>query len=133
VTGGAGLSAIVTVRSGDEELRRVRALAVIYETTPNAVIREACGFFLSHAIGMPRYRQAAGAGQDQQRPVSGHQGRTCLACQMEDPPPDMTCTLGRDHRVGPACGCPTCLRLTAACAARPCSAARPSRAREGTS
>jgi hypothetical protein len=124
-----GLQAIVTVRSGDEELRRVRALAGIYETTPNAVIREVCGFFLSHAflshaIGTPRCRQVAGAGRDQQRPVSGHQGWTCLACQMEDPPSDMTCTLGRDHRVGVAGGCPGCGRLTAACAARPCSATR---------
>jgi len=127
VTGGAGLPAIVTVRSGDEELHRVRALAVIYETTPNAVIREACGFFLSHAIGTSRYRQVAGPGQDQQRPLSGHPGQSCLACQMEDPPPDMTCTLGRDHRVGIAAGCPGCGRLTAACAARPCSAGRRTR------
>jgi len=58
VTGGAGLQ-IVSGRFGDEELRRVRALAVIFETTPNAVIREACGFFLSHQAGSPGCRQAA--------------------------------------------------------------------------
>ena len=38
--------------------------------------------------------------------MSGHPGRTCLACQMADPPPSMTCRLGRDHRVGAAAGCP---------------------------
>ncbi len=53
--------------------------------------------------------------------------RTCLACQMADPPPDMTCRLGRDHRVGIAAGCPGCGRLMAACALRPCSARRASR------
>jgi len=144
VNGGTGLLEIVSVQFGDEERRRVQALAVIFETTPNAVIREACGFFLSHAAGTPGYYQAAGvcrrrvgevAGipeQDQQAPVSGHPGRTCLVCQMEEPPPSMTCTLGRDHRVGTASGCPACGRLAAACAARPCSAARPGRARRGT-
>ncbi len=57
---------------------------------------------------------------------------TCLDCQTADPPPEMTCTLGRDHRVGAASGCPACIRLTAACAARPCSAARAGWTREGT-
>ena len=45
---GAGLLHVVSVRFGDEELRRVRALAVIFATTPDAVIREACSLFLSH-------------------------------------------------------------------------------------
>jgi hypothetical protein len=49
---------------------------------------------------------------------------TCLTCQMTDPPPSMTCRLGRDHRVGRASGCPTCGRLMAACARRPCSPMR---------
>ena len=49
---------------------------------------------------------------------------TCLAYGMPAPAPSMTCTLGRDHRVGAASGCPACLRLTAACTARPCSARR---------
>ncbi len=57
---------------------------------------------------------------------------TCLDCGMPDPPPEQTCTLGRDHRVGTASGCPACLRLPAACAARPCSAARPGRVMGGT-
>jgi len=69
-------------------------------------------------------------------PVTGHPGRdaaagtaplTCLACQLADPPPDMTCRLGRDHRVGTAYGCPGCGRLMAACARRPCSAMRRTR------
>lgn len=50
--------------------------------------------------------------------------QSCLACGIADPPRSMTCTLGRDHRVGAASGCPAYLRLTAACAARPCSARR---------
>jgi len=53
--------------------------------------------------------------------------RTCLACQMADPPPSMTCRLGRDHRAGRAAGCPACGRLTAACTRRPCSATRRTR------
>ena len=47
---------------------------------------------------------------------------TCLRCRMPDPPPEMTCTGGRDHRVGAVAGCPQCGRTVAACAARPCSA-----------
>ena len=58
---GAGLPEIVSVRSGDEELRRVQALTVIFATTPNAVIREACGFFLSYQVGTPGCHQAAGS------------------------------------------------------------------------
>jgi hypothetical protein len=46
----------------------------------------------------------------------------CLDCDLADPPPEMTCILGRDHRVGTASGCPACGRLMAACALRPCSA-----------
>jgi len=133
---GAGPLEIVSAGFGDEELRRVQALAVIFETTPNAVIRDACSFYVSHAVGTPGYRQAvetyrrhasemAGIPErDQAGPVSGHPGRTCPGCQMADPPPSMTCTLGRDHRVGTAAGCPGCGRLMAACALRPCSAWR---------
>jgi len=58
---GGGLPEIVSVRPGDEELRRIQALTVIFATTPNAVIREACGFFLSHAAGATGCHQAAGA------------------------------------------------------------------------
>ena len=43
----------VSVRFSTEELRRVRALAVIYDTTPSAVIREACRFYLSRQAGTP--------------------------------------------------------------------------------
>ncbi len=48
---------------------------------------------------------------------------TCLDCGMADRPPSMRCTLGRDHRVGTGPGCPACLRLMTACAARPFVAA----------
>ncbi len=68
---GAGLPEIVSVRPGDEELRRVQALAVIFEATPNAVIREAFSFFLSHTIGTPRYHQAAGACRRRASEVAG--------------------------------------------------------------
>jgi hypothetical protein len=54
----AKLQEIVSVRFSDEELRRIQAYAVIFETTPNAVIREACSFFLSHQVGTPDYHQA---------------------------------------------------------------------------
>ena len=76
----AGLPEIVSVRPGDEELRRVQALAVIFEATPNAVIfeatpnaviREAFSFFLSHTIGTPRYHQAAGACRRRASEVAG--------------------------------------------------------------
>ena len=56
MNGGAGQLEIVSVEFGDEELRRVQALAVIFETTPNAVIRDACSFYVSHAVGTPGYR-----------------------------------------------------------------------------
>ena len=60
---GARLAEIVSVRPGGEELRRVRALAAILETTPNAMDREACGFYLYHQVGAPDYRQAIEAYQ----------------------------------------------------------------------
>lgn len=52
------LQEIVSVRFSDEELRRVQAYAVIFETTPNAVIREACSFFISQKVGTPDYEEA---------------------------------------------------------------------------
>ncbi len=60
---GAGPLEIVSVEFGDEELRRVQALAVIFETTPNAVIRDACNFYVSHVVGTPGYHQAVEAGR----------------------------------------------------------------------
>ncbi len=65
-------------------------------------------------------------------PVAPEHDRDVPGFEMADPPPSMTCTLERDHRVGTASGCPACLRLTAPCAARPCSAARPGQAWRGT-
>lgn len=56
--GEAKLQEIVSVRFTDEELRRIQAYAVIFETTPNAVIRDACSFFLSSKVGTDEYREA---------------------------------------------------------------------------
>ena len=56
--------------------------------------------------------------------LAGLSRRVCLCCRMADPPPEPTCTLGRDHRVGREAGCPACGRLLIACARRPCSAWR---------
>jgi hypothetical protein len=56
--GEAKLQEIVSVRFSDEELRRIQAYAVIFETTPNAVIRDACSFFLSHKVGTSDYEMA---------------------------------------------------------------------------
>jgi hypothetical protein len=56
--GEAKLQEIVSVRFTDEELRRIQAFAVIFESTPNAVIREACSFFLSSKVGTPDYHRA---------------------------------------------------------------------------
>ncbi len=59
----AGLDEVVSVRFGEEDLRRIRALAVIYDRTPSAVIREACGFYLSHQAGTSGVpEEPAGAG-----------------------------------------------------------------------
>jgi hypothetical protein len=57
----AKLQEIVSVRFSDEELRRIQAYAVILETTPNAVIREACSFFLLHKVGSADYHEALDA------------------------------------------------------------------------
>jgi hypothetical protein len=56
--GDAKLQEVVSVRFSEEELRRIQAFAVIFETTPNAVIREACSFFLSQRVGTPDYHEA---------------------------------------------------------------------------
>ena len=60
---GAALDEVVSIRFGGEDLRRIRALAVIYGRTSSAVIREACGFYLSHQAGPPGVpEQPIGAG-----------------------------------------------------------------------
>ncbi len=71
MNGGAGLVEIVSVAFGDEELRRIQALAVIFETTPNVVIRDACSFYLSHTVGTPGYHQAVEAGRRRASEVAG--------------------------------------------------------------
>jgi hypothetical protein len=60
-SGEARLQEIVSVRFTDEELRRIQAFAVIFESTPNAVIRDACSFFLAHKVGTDEYRKALAA------------------------------------------------------------------------
>lgn len=59
--GEAKLQEIVSVRFTDEELRRIQAYAVIFETTPNAIIRDACSFYLSSKVGTDEYREALDA------------------------------------------------------------------------
>lgn len=59
--GEAKLQEIVSVRFTDEELRRIQAFAVIFESTPNAVIRDACSFFLAQKVGTDEYREALAA------------------------------------------------------------------------
>jgi hypothetical protein len=59
--GEAKLQEIVSVRFTDEELRRIQAFAVIFDMTPNAVIRDACSFFLSQKVGTDDYHQALAA------------------------------------------------------------------------
>lgn len=59
--GEAKLQEIVSVRFTDEELRRIQAFAVIFDMTPNAVIRDACSFFLSQKVGTDEYREALAA------------------------------------------------------------------------
>lgn len=59
--GEAKLQEIVSVRFTDEELRRIQAYAVILETTPNAIIRDACSFYLSCKVGTDEYREALAA------------------------------------------------------------------------
>jgi len=75
LTGAPGaLTEVVSVRFGDVELRRVQAYAVIYQTTPAAVIREACGFYLSHQVGTPGYHRAVDAYCERARRVAAALG-----------------------------------------------------------
>ena len=87
---------------------------------------------MSETTGKParqRGRNCDSGKQDRSaRTVAGEE----KGAQMQDPPPEMACRRGQDQRVGAASGCPVNLRLTAACAARPCSAAQAGRARRGT-
>lgn len=59
--GEAKLQEIVSVRFTDEELRRIQAFAVIFDMTPNAVIRDACSYFLAQKVGTDEYHQALAA------------------------------------------------------------------------
>ena len=66
----AALPEVVSVRFSGEELRRIQAFAVIFETTPAAVIREACSFYLSHQVGTPGYCEAVEAYRECAREVA---------------------------------------------------------------
>jgi hypothetical protein len=45
----------------EDELRRIQAYAVVFNTSPNAIIREACDFFLCQKVGSPEYEEALAA------------------------------------------------------------------------
>ena len=72
--------------------------------------------------------------------MNGHPGRACLDCGTADPPPEMTCTLGRDHRVGrripvpglPPADCRVHLAAILSEKARPGAQGRAMRYREDT-
>jgi len=59
-TGDAGsrLQQAVSVRFTEDELRRIQAYAVVFGTSANAVIREACEHFLAHKVGTKEYEEA---------------------------------------------------------------------------
>jgi hypothetical protein len=48
----------VSVRFTEDEVRRIQAYAVVFDTSPNAVIREACEYFLTHKVGTKDYEDA---------------------------------------------------------------------------
>ena len=60
-----------SVQFGEEEVRRIQALTVIFKTTPNAVIREACSFYLSHETGTPGWHEASEACRRRASEVAG--------------------------------------------------------------
>lgn len=59
-TGGDGgrLQQAVSVRFTEDELRRIQAYAVVFGVSANAVIREACEYFLAHKVGTKDYEEA---------------------------------------------------------------------------
>lgn len=58
---GGQLQQAVSVRFTEDELRRVQAYSVIIGISPNAVIREACEYFLAHKVGTKEYEEALAA------------------------------------------------------------------------
>jgi hypothetical protein len=55
---GGRLQQAVSVRFTEDELRRIQAYSVIFGISPNAVIREACEYFLTHKVGTKEYDEA---------------------------------------------------------------------------
>lgn len=56
---GAGrLQQAVSVRFTEDELRRIQAYGVVFGISPNAVIRQACEYFLAHRVGTKEYEEA---------------------------------------------------------------------------
>src|SRR5690348_8152321 len=52
------LGQTVSVRFTESELRRIQAYAVVFDLSPNAVIRQACDYFLSHKVATKEYDEA---------------------------------------------------------------------------
>lgn len=55
---GGRLHQAVSVRFTEDELRRIQAYGVVFGISPNAVIREACHYFLAHKVGTKEYEEA---------------------------------------------------------------------------
>jgi hypothetical protein len=55
---GARLQQAVSVRFTEDELRRIQAYGVVFGISPNAVIRQACEYFLAHRVGTKEYEEA---------------------------------------------------------------------------
>lgn len=55
---GGRLQQAVSVRFTEDELRRIQAYGIVFGISPNAVIRQACQYFLTHKVGTPEYEEA---------------------------------------------------------------------------
>ena len=58
---GGRLQQAVSVRFTEDELRRIQAYGVVFGISPNAVIRQACEYFLAHRVGTKEYDEAVTA------------------------------------------------------------------------
>jgi hypothetical protein len=58
---GGRLQQAVSVRFGEDELRRIQAYGVVFGISPNAVIRQACEYFLASNVGTKEYHEAVTA------------------------------------------------------------------------
>jgi hypothetical protein len=55
---GGRLQQAVSVRFTEDEVRRIQAYAAVFGISANAVIREACEYFLAHMVGTKDYEEA---------------------------------------------------------------------------